>query len=193
MSLTGLPPTAAWQHRHARDGFEVAYLEVHGERHRFVGCTTATEAGETWIVDYDIVLNDCWHTLRASLVCRSAGGVSRTVLEADGHGRWHIDGVIAPGLDGCLDVDLESSALTNAFPVNRLKLEVGQHAAAPAAFVRVDSLTVERLQQHYARIENGTRGQRYDYTAPTFDFSCRLRYDESGLLLAYPGIADRIV
>ena len=33
--------------------------------------------------------------------------------------------------------------------------------------------------------------QRYDYTAPVFDFACRLVYDESGLVLDYPGIAVR--
>jgi hypothetical protein len=34
-------------------------------------------------------------------------------------------------------------------------------------------------------------GQRYDYTAPAFDFACRLVYDGSGLILEYPGIAVR--
>jgi hypothetical protein len=33
--------------------------------------------------------------------------------------------------------------------------------------------------------------QRYDYTAPVFDFACRLLYDESGLVIDYPGIAIR--
>jgi len=33
--------------------------------------------------------------------------------------------------------------------------------------------------------------QRYDYAAPVFDFACRLLYDESGLVLDYPGIAIR--
>jgi hypothetical protein len=33
--------------------------------------------------------------------------------------------------------------------------------------------------------------QCYDYSAPAFEFSCRLVYDESGLVLDYPGIAAR--
>jgi hypothetical protein len=33
--------------------------------------------------------------------------------------------------------------------------------------------------------------QRADYAAPVFDFACRLLYDESGLVLDYPGIAVR--
>jgi hypothetical protein len=35
--------------------------------------------------------------------------------------------------------------------------------------------------------------QRYDYRAPAFGFSCRLAYDESGLVLDYPGIAVRAI
>jgi uncharacterized protein len=80
-------------------------------------------------------------------------GVRSTVLEADGHGQWKVDGEAAPQLDGCLDVDLEASAFTNALPVHRLL--------------------------------------HFEYTARIFGFTCELIYDESGLLLAYPGIATR--
>lgn len=41
------------------------------------------------------------------------------------------------------------------------------------------------------RSADESRHQRYDYTAPVFDFACRLVYDESGLVLDYPGVAVR--
>jgi hypothetical protein len=50
---------------------------------------------------------------------------------------------------------------------------------------------VERLEQTYARATDQDTAQRYDYTAPAFDFRCRLVYDQSGLVLDYPGIAIR--
>jgi hypothetical protein len=31
----------------------------------------------------------------------------------------------------------------------------------------------------------------YDYTAPAFGFTARLVYDETGLIVDYPGIATR--
>jgi hypothetical protein len=43
----------------------------------------------------------------------------------------------------------------------------------------------------YVRISGQDGLQRYDYTAPAFDFSCQLVYDEAGLVLTYPGIAVR--
>jgi hypothetical protein len=57
--------------------------------------------------------------------------------------------------------------------------------------VRVPDLSAERLDQDYARIADEGTCQRYDYAAPAFGFSCRLRYDPSGLVLDYPGIAVR--
>jgi Putative glycolipid-binding len=64
-------------------------------------------------------------------------------------------------------------------------------AAAPAAYVRAVGLAVERLEQTYVRTTDESTGQRYDYTAPAFDFGARLVYDQSGLVLDYPGIAVR--
>ena len=51
--------------------------------------------------------------------------------------------------------------------------------------------TSERLEQSYARLPDEAGHQRYRYAAPAFDFTCTLVYDESGLVLDYPGIAVR--
>ena len=162
-------PFAAWRHHTAREGFEVVVYEGR----RFEGTTTAVEYGQPFVVSYVIELDDAWRTRRAQVGTR--------VLEADGAGAWRVDGARAPELDGCLDVDLESSALTNAFPVARGATD------APAAYVRAFDLSVVRLEQTYAAL--GER--RYDYTAPAFDFRCELVYGEDGLALEYPGIATR--
>ena len=143
------------------------------------------------MVRYCIELASDWTTRSARVVGRSAAGVREVNLEADGAGCWRINGAAAPALDGCLDVDLESSALTNAFPVHRLGLEIGEHAQAPAAYVRAVHLGVERLEQHYVRLDDDDERQRYSYSAPRFDFNCELLYDAYGLVLDYPGIAVR--
>lgn len=129
-----------------------------------------------------------FHLLAAG---RSVSGSRSAALDADGAGRWLVDGRAASHLDGCLDVDLESSAMTNALPVRRMSLPVDARAAAPAAYVRALDLAVERLEQDYVRTNDEDAHQRYNYTAPAFDFACQLDYDESGLVLAYPGIAVR--
>jgi uncharacterized protein len=176
---------AAWRHIEARDGFEV----VHVDGRVFEGSTSAVEEGEAWAVRYVLELAPDGSTRRARV---SGLGGAEVLLEGDGAGGWRANGEPAPRLDGLLDVDLESSALTNAFPVRRLGLAVGEAADAPAAYVRAHDLSVERLEQRYRRLPDGDRGQRYHYVSPAFGFECELAYDEAGLVLDYPGIAVRI-
>jgi hypothetical protein len=191
VSLLELPASAAWLHREARSGFEVVYFEPVADGRVVTGCTAALEDGQTWFVSYVIHLDPTWKTRSARVTGRSTMGSFKLQLDTDGHGHWLVEGRAAPKLDGCLDVDLESSAMTNALPVHRLALAVGGRASAPAAYVRAADLAVERLEQEYVRIGDDGPRQRYDYAAPSFDFECRLVYDSAGLLLDYPGIAAR--
>jgi hypothetical protein len=191
MAFLDLPPVAAWQHRGARDGFEVVFMRSGPDGHRVEGHATAVEDGESWAIRYAIVLAPNWITRSAHVVGRSASGQRELALEHDGAGAWRIDGAAAPHVDGCLDVDLEASLFTNACPVHRLGLAIGQGTEAPAAYVRALDLRVERLEQRYARIEDEGTRERYHYSAPRFDYSDRLVYDEHGLVLEYPGLAVR--
>lgn len=143
------------------------------------------------MVEYVIEADAAWATRSAQIHGRSIEGPCSAVLEADGAGHWLINGEPAPHLDGCLDIDLEASAMTNALPVRRMTLPPAAAAVAPAAYVRTAGLAVERLEQTYARATGQGTGQSYDYAAPVFDFHCRLVYDQSGLVLDYPGIAVR--
>jgi hypothetical protein len=191
MSFRPPPTTACWQHLGARSGFEVAYFQGLGDGWAVDGTTAAVEDGQTWVVTYSIGLDAAWVTRSAQITARSGSGSRQTLLTADGAGTWLVNDDPAPHLDGCLDVDLESSAMTNTLPVHRLAMAAGGHADAPAAYVRALDLSVARLEQAYGRIADDGPGQRYDYAAPAFGFTSRLVYDESGLVLDYPGIARR--
>jgi hypothetical protein len=107
-------------------------------------------------------------------------------------GEWRVDGREEPALSGCLDVDLEASAATNALPVARLALAVGERADAPAAYVRASDLSVERLEQTYTRLPSDDARPRYAYAAPSFGFGATLVYGDDGLVVEYPGIAVRV-
>jgi hypothetical protein len=185
------PPWAAWAHQDARAGFEVVYFQPVSGGQRITGCTTAVEDGQPWIVDYEIHVDAGWRTRHATISSRRSSGTHKLTLDTAGDGRWRVNGRPAPNLDGCWDVDLESSAMTNALPVHRLGLEQGEKAAAPSVYVRAGTLSLDRLEQSYSRTEDRAGKQRYDYTAPAFDFGCELVFDEFGLVLAYPGIAVR--
>jgi len=183
MQFADPPAQVAWRHKDLREGFEVVFLEP---RWTVEGATTAVEDGEAFAVQYAIDLSPDWITRSA----RVASFGREVHLFADGDGAWQVDGRPAPELDGILDVDLESSSFTNAFPVHRLALAVGESRDAPAAWVRFSTLAVERLEQRYTRLPDDEAGRaRFDYWSP--DLQCELVYDEFGLVLDYPGIATR--
>jgi hypothetical protein len=190
--VANLPETAAWRLVDAHEGFEVLFPRREGDGYRFDGHSVGVEDGELWSVRYALELDPAWRARSAHVVGRSRSGAHETRLERDERGAWRVDAVPTPELDGCSDIDFEGSAFTNALPVHRLELGVGQSAEAPAAYVRALDLSVDRLEQRYARLEDEGGGPRYDYESPAFDFRCVLAYDEHGLVLDYPGIAVRI-
>jgi hypothetical protein len=183
------PPSAAWIHEGARVGFEAVFIRRLTRGWRFSGHTTAVEDDRPWTVRYQIGVDTKWRTRRAEAWIWNGDDPTRVSLRHDGAGKWSVNGASASRLDGCMDVDFESSACTNTLPVHRLPGDLGQ-CEAPAAYVRTDG-AVERLEQTYRRDHLRDSGSVFEYEAPRFAFSARLEYDRHGLVLLYPGIARR--
>lgn len=177
-----LPAFAAWRFVGAVDGFEVVYTRPGLLR----GHTSAVEDGQAYAVSYEMELDEQWRTRRARVTSDTVAGPRATVLTSDGDGHWEVDGAPAPQLEGLVDVDIEASACTNTLPIHRMDLPTGTTTVASAAYVRALDLSVTRLDQTYRRREDG----RYDYTSED-DFQAVLEYDDSGLIVDYPGIAVR--
>lgn len=106
-------------------------------------------------------------------------------------GRWTVNGTERPDLDGCADVDFESSVVTNTLAVHRIDLASTTPVRVPAAFVRADDLRVERLEQTYLCTSRTEDRIVFDYTSATFDLAFELVFDASGLVTDYPGIGAR--
>ena len=186
MQLKSMPRAASWLHVEVRVGFEVLFVVGH----RLRGRTSAREGESTWYVGYEIDVDPDWRTRSVHAINSTASGDREVVLERSTDG-WTVDGVARPDLDGCLDVDFESSAVTNTLPIHRLPFVVGEAYDVPAAFVQADDLSVIRLEQRYTLLSSDDRRHVFHYESATFDFACELTYDASGLVLDYPGIAVR--
>lgn len=192
MELDPLPRLATWRHVDARDGFEVLFAAETPRGHLLRGQTTAIEDGVSWTVSYRLETDSSWRSSRLDVHATIADGESTLVVEKDEDG-WTVNGIVDPTLDGCVDVDLESSAVTNTLPVHRLDLRSGGVHDVPAVFVRADSLRVERLAQTYELRDSATADGGFEvaYSSATFGFAATLRYDTSGLVVEYPGLATR--
>lgn len=191
MDLGRLPDAAGWQHVDARIGFEILFYAPHDDGHLLRGQTTAVQDGAAWSVGYRIELDREWRTSRAEVTTVSAAGERRVDLRRTPDAHWFVDGALRPDLTGCTDVDLESSAVTNTLPIHRLDFRPDDPHAVPAAFVHAADLRVERIDQEYRLLDRTDTGIRFSYASPTFDFACALTCDAAGLVVDYPGIAER--
>jgi hypothetical protein len=137
---------------------------------------------------YEIACDGGWRTRNVSVSVRHPAGERALRLAVDG-GRWLVDGRPDPALDGCLDVDLSWSPLTNTLPIRRLGLPVGQGSGPlTMAWVRFPALTVEPLPQQYDRLAE----DRYRYSSRGGEFTAEIQVDADGIVTAYQGAWERV-
>jgi hypothetical protein len=187
--FTPLPAQSAWRLLGVHDGFEIVRFAPQEQGLALTGVSLGIEKGIAWHLRYCITLDTGWHTQEA--VIETAEGI-HLHLETDGAGHWMVNGHPRHDLEGCLDVDLKASVMTNTVPIHRLALEAGQLAGLCAAYVRTETLQVERLEQSYQRIGDTDGLPCFDYQAPRFGYHQVLRFGSDGLIIDYPGIGSRV-
>jgi hypothetical protein len=131
------------------------------------------------VVSYRIDADGSWKTREA--VAEQVMGGKRSVLELEsGPTGWLVGGKKAKEIDGCVDVDLSVSPVTNTLAIRRMALKVGEKAEVTSAWVRFPGLTVEPLRQTYERVEK----RRYRYSSAT-GFTSEIDVDDFGLVKRY--------
>ena len=110
-------------------------------------------------------------------------------LESDGQGRWQANGKEQPTLQGCIDIDIQATPLTNTLPIRRLGLETGESMEIRLGYIEVPTLTVHPSNQRYTAIEAGSL---YRFESLESGFTADLPVDEDGFVLDYPGLFKRL-
>lgn len=165
-------------------GHEFATVARHLEGWQLTGVAVFAESGCPCRVEYEIRCDASWTTLRCELRGTIDTNAIRLDIERNSAGHWSVDGVETPMLNGCADIDLGFSPVTNLLPIRRLNLPIGNRAEARAAWVRFPALTLEVLEQSYERIAT----DRYIYESARGEFRRELIVDEFGCVVAYPGL-----
>lgn len=135
---------------------------------------------------YSVSCDPAWHTTAASVRGRIGDREVDLDVAVDGDRRWRLDGVEAPSVAGCRDIDLGFSPSTNLLPIRRLSLAVGEAAEVRAAWLPFPSLVFEPLAQRYRRTGETT----YRYESRGGRFVRALEVDRSGFVLRYPGFFE---
>lgn len=147
----------------------------------------ATEAGPA-TVSYQLRCDD-WRV--TALTIRVIDAVSDRTLELrqDTAGHWQANGDRPlPDLDGCTEVDINRSPLTNTLPIRRLGASASASCDLDVAYVSVPELTVHPDRQRYTRLTASPPVYRYQ----SGSFSAALPVDGDGFVIDYPGLWRRI-
>ena len=177
-----------WREVMDEASFELALIVTGPGGVEITGTVLMAEDGVPLRVDYAIQCNESWSTRRVEVLQSYSGEVRALRLDHDGAGNWTRDGDEAPDLKGCTDVDISVSPSTNALPMNRLGLKVGDSGEIKAAWVRFPSLEVIVAGQGYERL-----GDRlYRFSNLDDDFRAVIEVDDLGVPIDYADIWQRI-
>jgi hypothetical protein len=156
-------------------GADLCRLRSSADGHELEGVALVPLRDAPAEVRYRVSVDRAWLTRRVEVRVETV----QLVLEADGAGRWTVDGRHHAELDGCTDVDLGVTPATNTLPIRRLRLAAGESADVLAAWVAFPELTVEANEQVYERLD----ANRYRYRSN--GFTADLEVDDDGLVLRY--------
>lgn len=145
--------------------------------------------GRVAALSYRLRCDDDWVSRSASVqgwIGEDPIGIDIARTVGDG---WTVDGREVPQLAGMLDIDLGFTPATNTNAIRRLALDVGERGEARTVWFDDSDWTVKPLRQTYHR----TAMLDYDYASPSQDFRARLKTDDFGVMIDYPGLWTREV
>lgn len=134
-------------------------------------------------LSYLISCDSRWNTLRGSVSGWVGNQDVNVEVTVDEFHHWQLNGRNEAAADGCVDLDLNFSPVTNMLPIRRLNLAVGEQAEVKAAWLRFPSFELEPLLQVYSRLDEF----RYRYSSSGGKFVRDLTVNEVGFVVDYPG------
>ena len=137
---------------------------------------------------YQLECDARWRVRSLHVSVATAGETRTMTLEADGEGHWQRDGHPQPALDGCIDVDINRTPLTNTLPIRRLKLSPGQARGLDVVYVTVPELELRPVRQRYTRLDQPEPAYRYE----SGSFRADLPVDGDGFVMDYPRCWQRV-
>ena len=150
--------------------------------------------GQPLRVTYSLVCDAGWRVRELQMTGESEAVGERAIrLYADGVGNWRDDkDQPIAALQGCIDVDIMLTPLTNTLPIRRLQLAPGEAREISVVYIAAPDLSIRPFRQRYTRLDDVDGGQRYRYESLDSGFTADLPVDDDGFVVDYPGIWRRV-
>lgn len=140
-----------------------------------------------YLLEYKILTNAAWETLFVDIKSRHSDQVMHHQYESDGKGHWTSNGRALEYLQGCIDIDISLTPLTNTLPIKRLSFEKETPQRILVLYFDILEQQVKPVQQQYTQLSY----YQYLYENVEDDFNANIELDENGFVLDYPGQFER--
>ena len=152
--------------------------------HLIEGEARSRERGVATRFRYSVSCAPDWSTRSARVMGKAGERPVSFHVERGEESGWPLDGARLDFADDLLDIDLGFTPATNTNAIRRLALSIGARAETTALWFDTEDFSFKRLVQVYHRVGRDT----YDYASPAHDYRARLRVNDAGQVLAYPGL-----
>jgi hypothetical protein len=177
-----------WRRALDNASFEISRLIRSRTGYQLNGTILAGHENQPLEISYQISCDSDWQTREVTIQERYGFAESSLNLSVN-DGIWNrAEPDLSLELAGCVDVDIELTPATNALPINRLSLAVGQSAEIQAVWIRLPTLEIVPARQRYDRLSENT----YRYTSLASGFQAEIEIGKYGLPIRYGNIWERV-
>lgn len=161
---------------------------VHFQAHRILvrSCVLGIAREQPFKVDYRLSLDHSWQTHNVDVVIQTDNRFTSRQYTTNGKGDWYMNNAYLPELQGCVDVDISLTPLSNTLPIRRLKLEPGQRQATQVLYIDVLKQDIRPETQYYTALAP----DRYRFETGDGSFSAELQTDKDLWVQYYPGLFE---
>lgn len=174
------------------DRLEQVRANISGSRLRAHGriISAATDDYEAFSASYELVTNDVGVLRRVSVTMLTASGETSLDLSRDMDSRWRVqtqDSAVYSDFGGAESVDVGMSPLFKSLPIRRHGLieKCGETIDVPVVYLHLPDCTISPMTVTYSVGAEGVA-----VISP--HVSSTVSVDSNGLVVDFPGIAQRI-
>jgi hypothetical protein len=180
--------TMIWRRILDDASFELCRFRRSSDAIHLSGTILAAHENRPLEVTYKVLCDLAWRTREVTIQQCEKFEYSKLKLAVNAESWSEADRGPLSEITDCIDVDIELTPATNALPINRLNLAIGESGEIQAAWIRLPSLRIVRAHQRYQRLSEKT----YRYTSIASGFQAEIEVDGFGLPIRYGNIWERI-
>lgn len=149
-----------------------------------VDSTIVGKAEDMYNIAYQLSINKHWEIIAALITGRIGNKEIYFTLAKDETGIWAFNNEPTPQFDGCLDIDISVTPLTNTLPIKRLQLAQDECREISVIYFDLFDNIVRPARQAYTKLSAST----YRYENVPNNFEALIRLNEQMLVVDYPDL-----